>query len=437
VRFAGMVAALLLLAGCEDIGFFKKKNPLPGERISIMLTGRSVEPDARLADVAVRLPRPIANGDWPQAGGFPSHAMHHLAAGEDLRIAWRVDIGRGTSRDNFHLLTPPVVAAGRVFAIDVRGRVSAIDAASGRVLWTADTATDDVGQPVASGGLSYDSGRLFIATGQAQIVALDADNGRQVWRQQINTPMRASPTVSGGQVFAVTVDNQTVALDVQDGRRLWTHSGISEVAGLMGGASPAADANTLIVPYTSGEIFALRVDNGRVIWSDSLIAVRRMDSVSTLADIRGRPVIDRGLALAVSHSGRVAAIDLRSGNRIWDRDIGGTESPWVGGEFIFLLTNDSQLVCLTRRDGRVRWATALQQFRNEAKKQDRIFWTGPVLVSDRLILVSSAGQALAVSPYTGDFLGAIDLPGGTFISPVVAGETLYVLTSDAKLIALR
>jgi len=439
-RRAGLIAlcaSALLLGACEDFGFFKRKDPLPGERIAVMMTGRSVEPDLRIADLPVRLPRPVANAEWPQAGGLPAHAMHHLAVGDTLRIVWRADIGRGSSADNYHLLGAPVVAAGKVFAIDTRARVTAVDATSGAVVWSVDTAPESGGQPVASGGVSYDDGRVFVATAFAQVVALDAATGEQSWRQPTNAPLRAAPTVSGGRVFATTVDNQTFAFDAQDGRRIWTHSGISEIAGLLGGASPAVDAGTVVVPYTSGELFALRAENGRVVWSDSLIAVRRIDSVSNLADIRGRPVIDRGLVIAISHSGRMAAIDLRSGNRIWDRDIGGTEMPWVAGDFVYVLTNDNQLVCLTRRDGRVRWATGLSQYQNPDKKQDRIFWSGPVLVSDRLVLVNSVGEALAVSPYTGDPLGRMALPRGTFIAPVVAGETMFILTENAQLLALR
>lgn len=432
-----LIGLALALSACDDFSFTKKKIPLTGERIAVMLTGRSIEPDARLADLPVRLPRPVVNGEWPQAGGAPNHAMHHLALGDDPRIAWRVSIGRGTSADNYHLLSAPVVAANKVFAIDVDSRVSAIDAATGRVLWRTDVAPDGAAQSVASGGIAYDDGRIFVASGHAQVVALDAETGKQLWRQATNAPMRAAPAIAAGRVFVVTVENQTVALDAKDGRRLWTHSGIAEVAGLLGGASPAVEAGTVVVPYTSGEIFALRSETGRITWSDSLIAVRRVDSVSTLADIRGRPVVDRGVVVALSHSGRMAAIDLRSGNRLWDRDIGGTEMPWVAGDFIFVLTNDSQLICLTRLEGRVRWATAVRQYRNAEKKQDRIFWSGPVLVSDRLVLLGSHGEALAISPYTGDQIGAINLPAGTFIAPVVAGGTLYVLTDNATLLALR
>ena len=111
------------------------------------------------------------------------------------------------------------------------------------------------------------------------------------------------------------------------GRELWTHSGIVETANLLGGAAPAVDSGIVVSPYSSGELVAMRVETGRVLWSDSLTAVRRTDVVSSLAHIRGRPIIDRGRVIAISHGGAMAAVDLRSGQRLWEKDIGGQESP--------------------------------------------------------------------------------------------------------------
>ncbi len=109
--------------------------------------------------------------------------------------------------------------------------------------------------------------------------------------------------------------------------------------------------------------FALTVENGRPLWSDSLAAARGADAVSALADIRGRPVIDRGRVFAVSHSGRMVAIDLRSGERVWEQDIGSTHGPWVAGDYVYILSNDNELVCLTRNDGKVRWLRQLPELR--------------------------------------------------------------------------
>ena len=149
------------------------------------------------------------------------------------------------------------------------------------------------------------------------------------------------------------------------------------------------------------------------------------------------PVIDRGTVYAISHSGRMVAIDLRSGTRVWEKPIGGVEMPWVAGEFIFLVTNESQLVCLTRRGGRVRWVRDLPQFEEPDDLDDPIKWSGPTLAGDRLIITGSHGEAWSVSPYTGKVLGRVDLSEEIFLPPVVADGTLYFLTEDGDLIAMR
>jgi outer membrane protein assembly factor BamB len=196
---------------------------------------------------------------------------------------------------------------------------------------------------------------------------------RQAICQPVAGPMRTAPTVSGGRVFAVTIDNQLEVLSADDGRKLWNQPAISETAGLMGGSSPAVEADAVVAAFTSGELFAMRVENGRVAWQDNLAAVRRVDAISDLADIRGRPIIDRGTVFAVSHSGRMVAIDLRTGNRIWEQEIGSLESPWLAGDYIYVLTPDSEVVCLSRGDGRIRWVRPLPRYRREVERKDPLF----------------------------------------------------------------
>jgi outer membrane protein assembly factor BamB len=193
----------------------------------------------------------------------------------------------------------------------------------------------------------------------------------------------------------------------------------------------------VVVPYSSGELVALRVENGRAVWTDTLATLRRVDAVSTLADIRGKPVIDRGRVYAISHSGRMVSIDLRTGGRAWDREVGGVNTPWVAGEFVYVLSNESRLLCLTRNAGRVRWVTQLPRYPGDDSSGRPITWTGPVLASDRLIVSGSHGEILSVSPYTGEILGKLTFDAGVTVSPVVAGETLLFLTDYGTLVALR
>lgn len=432
------LAAVAALWSCGS-GYFGTESddpPLPGTRIPVLALERGVEPDPQIANLPVTLPTPDRNGDWPQPGGIPSHVMHHLAAGEKLTQTWRADIGTGTN-SSAQLLAQPVTDGTRVYTMDVEADVRAYDLATGDRTWRSDLEPDEDDDGILGGGLAVSDGRLFVTTGFAYVIALDAATGEEIWRRRLSGPMRAGPTVYRGRVFVITIANELYALSADDGRQLWTHAGIVEPAGLLGGAAPAAGEGVVVAPYSSGEVVALRVENGRALWTDALAALQRTDPVSSIAHIRGAPVIDRDRVFVVSHSGRMVSIDLRTGSRVWEQAIGGTHAPWVAGDFVFVVSNARELVCLSRRDGRVRWVRSLPRYEDEEDKEDPISWAGPVLVGGRLLVASSAGDLWLVSPATGEVMERREAPGKVLIPPAVAQETVFLLTEDADLVALR
>lgn len=450
-RLAPLVAAaaLALLGGCESLGgkdgifsginlpWTTTEEPrLPGERISILLHATTLAPDPGLTGKPILLPPPSPTADWPQAGGYPNHVMQHLEVGDTLRPVWRVNAGTG-AKDGTPLVAPPVVGGGRIYVMDADTQISAFDAASGRRLWRARLTPRSEDDGHIGGGMAYDNGRLFVTTGFAHVIALDAKTGRMVWRRTVGTPMRTPPTVRGGRVFVITTDNKLHALAATDGNPLWHHAGISEIASLLGGGSPAVDAGVIVAPFSSGEVVALKVDTGRVVWEESLVSVAQRREAATLSHVRARPAIDRGRVFALGNAGIMVAIDLRSGRRIWEKDIGGQQSPWIAGDYIFVLTNNSELIALSRANGAVHWVRSLPRFEDPEDREDPIVWRGPVLASDRLIITGSHGVALSVSPYTGQIIGRERLPERISVAPVIANRTVYFLTDDAELIAYR
>lgn len=435
-RWVIILASLGFLTGCGGWLGAKEEARLPGKRISVLALERALEPDPLLADLAVRLPRPYRNAEWPQAGGVPNHAMHHLSAKGDLRRLWSADIGDGSSRVA-QLIASPVVASGLVYTMDVEATVSAFDADTGKLVWRSRLAPKGMDDGVLGGGLAWGGGQLFATTGFAEIIALDGQTGTEIWRRGLNGPIRAAPTLFRGRVFVMTIANETYALDATDGKVLWNHIGITETAGLLGGASPTADGSTILASSSSGELVALRFENGRMVWSDSMTALHRVDPISTIAHIRGRPVIDRGRVIVTANSGRTFAIDLRTGTRLWERRLGSGSSPWVAGDFIYIVTNTGELVNLSRKTGGIKWVTQLPRFKDPEDREGPIFWSGPVLAGDRLLIGGSNGEVWSVSPYTGKLLGRIKLRGAVYLQPVVANDTVYILTDEAKLFAFR
>ena len=250
--------------------------------------------------------------------------------------------------------------------------------------------------------------------------------------------MRAAPTVADNRVYVISIDNDLNALDAKTGDSLWHQSGIAESATLMGASNPAVSGDNVIAAYNSGEIFDLRVQNGRVLWNYSLAAAAQVGALPAIADIRGLPVIDHGVVYAISHSGRMAAIDQRSGDRLWETDIGGIDTPVVAGDTLFVYGGDNQLIALSRANGRVMWISTLPKLVDPADKDsDRLVWAGPVLAGERLWMVNSQGKLASFSLDNGLAADSIDIGSPVYLPPIIADRTLYVMTDEGNLVALR
>ena len=287
------------------------------------------------------------------------------------------------------------------------------------------------------GGVAYDSGRIFAHSGGMIVYALDAETGEELWRAETLTPFHSAPTAADGRVFVTTDDNELLALNAETGEILWTHRSIAETARLLTAPSPAVAGEVVIAPFTSGEIVALRVQNGAELWSDSLTRTGGLTPLSSINDIAASPVVLGDRVYAMSHSGVMAAFDLRSGERVWTLPAGGLHAPYLAGDFLFIVTTDAEVAAIDRTAGTVRWITQLPAFKNERRRRDRISWAGPILAGDRLIVASSEGDMEILDPVTGERTQDRDIGDPVFIAPVIAEETVVVFTDAGRLIAYR
>jgi outer membrane protein assembly factor BamB len=359
-----------------------------------------------------------------------------LALAEQPRRVWDAAINGGSARDP--LGAAPVVAEGKLFVVDAEGDLVALNADTGAKLWTTPvTEGDDNRLARFGGGASYDSGTVYATDGLGDVIAASAADGKILWRAKPSGPLRGSPTVANGNVYVLTQDNQFYAINQADGKVVWAGQGTLETQGVFGVAAPAASQGTVVAGFSSGELNAYRYENGRMLWQDALSRTSISTSVSTLSDIDAAPVIDQGRVYALGQGGRMVALELSTGQRLWEQNFAGISTPWIAGEWIFLVTDDARLVALARSSGKARWISQLQRFHNEKKKNGAITWFGPILAGNRLILTNSEGQIVYANPGDGSVQATVEGKTPFALPPIVANATLYVLDQKGRISAYK
>ncbi|GGB24934.1 pyrrolo-quinoline quinone [Sphingomonas metalli] len=437
-RAPAMVAALVALSAC---GVFKgggpKKTPTVGQRVPILTSENGVEADAALAQMAVTLPAAEVNDAWAQPGGNAAKSVGQLALGETPARAWRTTIAGGSPRER--LGAAPVMADGKVFVVDVTATLHALSADTGASLWTAQLAADTKKNRPArfGGGVSFDNGRVYATDGLGDVVAYDSGSGKELWRARPGGPLRGAPTLANGNVYVLTQDNQIYALGDADGKVQWVQSGTVETQGVYGVAAPSASQGSVVAGYSSGELSAYRYENGRVLWQDALSRSSTTTAVGSLADIDASPVVDQGRVYAVGQGGRMVALELSTGQRLWEQNIAGISTPWLAGDWLFVVTDDARLACLSRASGKAKWIAQLPRFRKPKGKKGPITWFGPVLAGGRLTMTNSLGQIVMASPADGSVVQTIETKVPFALPPIVANNTLFTLDQKGQVTAWR
>lgn len=429
-RFLVVAFTGFILTGCDS----DKKDPLPGDRLSALTFDHHLKPDINADSIAIDLSALDTITSWPQKGGNAEHSPGHAKAKGLGQILWEEGIGYGNRAAGF-LVTSPVGGNGVLYTLDSSYAVRAFDAKTGNEKWSKSIEVETRSK-FLGGGLAYEPGFLYVALSSGDIVKLKTEDGEEIWRVHTPYALRSEPTLKDDKLYIITSNNNLLAINTQTGERIWQHSGQEESIAVLGGAPPAIWDQTVVVPYSSGELFALYAKNGYPLWSENLSVVHGLDSTSMIGQIRAVPVIDQGIVFASSQSGNFVATDLRTGSRLWEKPLGLSSAPAVSGEFLFMLTNNNELICCTKKTGRIVWITQLPQYEEVERKKGRISWVGPLLANNQLIVAGSTKKALAISPEKGKIMEELELPGGVFLSPIVMDDLLYFLTESGKLVAV-
>ncbi len=418
--------ASLLLEGCSE------KEPLRGTRENILSSEGVGDLENSIDKSPVIIDEEIANVTFPQPYINATHCYAPLKFSVSATKQWSAKLDFEATK-SIKMVAAPIVADGKVFCVDAGGIVYAFNAKTGDEIWRRSvTIAGKDGQTGAA--IAYDGGRLIVSSCFSECFSLNAKTGAINWRIKLPAACKGdSITISDGRVFLMCSNSTLQVVDIDNGKLLWTHSGITSDSVFLGGAGVAVADGVAYFAYPSGEIFALLVETGAPIWESAFPKFSISNAAQAFTHPKASPVVKDGVVYFVAANEQAAAYNAKTGERLWIKDYGGIQTPIVSGNSIFVFNSRSELVCLNRLTGNLRWKSILDSLDSQNKHD----WYGMILLKNHILTVSPEGNIAFVSAKNGK-IERLEATGEAFaVNPIVADSTLYILSNDGEISAYK
>jgi outer membrane protein assembly factor BamB len=314
---------------------------------------------------------------------------------------------------------PPVIAYGRLYFADTRGRVYAVDAESGEVAWRTNFGRFTAASPTVGEGVVYQP--LMNEPGEDRksapgyMVALDAETGEEIWRFEAGV-IESSPLLADGVLYFGTFDDKLYALDAESGRPRWNFKAGDDVKG-----GPVLAGGTVYFGSYDGKVYAVDQRSGKRRWESAA-----QGGLRGAGNFYATPALAYGRVFIGNTDGKVYAFGAKSGNLLWSKSTGGFvySSAALWNKTVFVGSYDKQLYALDAATGDVRWSF---------RANDRI--SGPATVmAERVYFSTLGGRTYALDARSGKRVWTF--PDGRYGSVVADAERVYV-TGHKRVYALE
>ncbi len=339
-----------------------------------------------------------------------------------IETLWSEQLGEGAGE--FYLKLTPVVNESSVFVVDREGEVARIDIENGTTAWNS-----EIDRLISTGpGLGND-GQLYLGTTEGEVMALSAEDGQQRWSTRVSSEVLAAPRYSQGVVVVRTGDGKLFGLDAASGKRLWVYDRTEPALTLRGASAPLLSEALVVAGFDSGHLVALNLHTGKLSWDMRVVLPSGRSDLERMVDIDSEPQLYQGVAYIAAYQGKVAAIELESGQTLWTRDLSSYAGMGLGEGEIYLTGSDSAVWALDRFSGDTVWTQKALKGRLS---------TAPASLGPYLVVGDQEGYLHWLSRSDGQLLAFVQVDESRILAPpVTANGTVIVYSADGRLAAYR
>ena len=424
-----------LLVSCGSrtfLGFEEKKVKLEGKRVAILqqTTDKIIDEEA-LTKIILSKSESISS--WDQSYNSPSHQAINFEAVTTFSNSKRILSGSGEKADS-RIFMQPVINNNNLFFLDAKANVISFNFKKKKVIWKKNISLKNDNNHNLGGGVAIYNDKVIVNSPYGELIALDKTSGSIVWRKDIGVPFRAAPTIFDNKIFSLALSNKLIVLNANDGSLYWEHQGIFNNTTLVSSPKVAINDNIVIVPYSNGDFFGINIANGKELWRNSFIDIEIKETSNFFTDIDGLPVIKKNTVIMTSATGKITAVNMKTGSRVWEKSIPSITTPAVNGNSIFIINSNLELICLDINNGGIRWKNKVIKNRKDKLKQ---IWQAPVIINSKLVIVGGDKKLIIADPFTGEIEGVKNISGYPASSPFIYQKKVYLMLRNGDVIHIE
>lgn len=348
--------------------------------------------------------------------------LQRFDARAELESDWSQRVGQGLGRAAYPI--SPSLDGDVIYAADERGRVMAMEAGSGERRWQTDL---DVG---VSSGLTAVAGQVYLGTRNGEVLALDQSDGSVAWRARVSSEVLAPPQPNNELLVVQSVDGTITALDRRTGRERWVHTTTEPALTLRGTGTPMVIDPVTFVGFANGRLATLDNRSGQPLWERRIAVPRGRSEIDRMVDLGGQPLLTpEGRLYVTSYNGRLAALEAQSGEILWEREHSSYLTPVLVGDRLFTVNEASHVIAFDADSGEEVWRNRDLEGR---------WLTAPAFADGNLVVGDFEGYLHLIDVQDGRFTARTKIDGsGISVRPITDFRRIYVLTNNGRLEALE
>lgn len=311
----------------------------------------------------------------------------------------------------------PTVVDNTIYIGSTSHHIYAIDRVHGKKLWRTEV------QGPVYGGIAHQDGRLYFGDGKGYVYAMDAAKGTELWRYETGSDIMCTPVVASDMVYFTTMAGHLLAIDRATGaKRFQTprRSSTGEFT-IRGSSSPMQWKDLIITGFADGSMVAFDMATGNTVWE------KRLANLSQpMQDVDTTPLLIGDVIVAGSVDGNLYAMRADTGATLWLVNI-GTPNDLIYQDGTLYAVGKGVLYALSPSSGTTLWKKPLMT--QEAST--------PAKLNELIYTISTNEKGYWLNATDGQVVNSRFMGKGSFSKPVVAGNTLYVLTNRGNFYALE